>query len=85
MNSYLVATISIAAFFVGQLLVTRRHWTGFLIWAMSNYLVAATCVIQANQATACMFLVYFGANVCSMVSWRRHAPQPKASWEAARS
>jgi nicotinamide riboside transporter PnuC len=71
MDTTLVAALNIAAFFAGQWLVTRRRWTGFLLWALSNALVAAACLLRADSATACMFLVYLSANLCSMASWIR--------------
>jgi hypothetical protein len=71
MTSILPATLSIVAFFVGQALVTRQRWTGFLIWALSNYAVAAHSALQANAAATCMFLVYFAANMHSVLAWSR--------------
>ena len=70
MNASLIALIGIAAFVLGQWLVTRKHWSGFLVWAGSNLMVAVMCLAQANHPTACMFLVYFLANVYSMTAWR---------------
>jgi nicotinamide riboside transporter PnuC len=75
MNSYLPAVINIAAFVIGQMLVTRRHWTGFLVWAAANYLVAITCLTHDNESTGCMFMVYCAANVYSMWLWSRHEEQ----------
>ena len=37
-----IAIISIASFFLGQVLVTRRCFIGFLVWAVSNLLVATS-------------------------------------------
>jgi nicotinamide riboside transporter PnuC len=73
MNASLTAFIGIAAFIVGQWLVTRKQWTGFLVWAGSNLMVAAMCLVQDNRPTACMFLVYCLANVYSMIAWSRSA------------
>jgi hypothetical protein len=75
MNASLIALIGIAAFVVGQWLVTRKHWAGFLVWAGSNLMVAVMCLAQANHPTACMFLVYFLANVYSMMAWTRLDPR----------
>lgn len=73
------AVLSIAAFFIGQLLVTRRHWMGFLVWGISNYTVAAVFALQANAATTCMFLVYFAANMRSMLTWSRQSKPNSAA------
>jgi nicotinamide riboside transporter PnuC len=71
MEFQLAAVINIAAFAIGQYLVTRRSWAGFLIWAGSNLLVATTCLLGKDPAMACLFLVYFAANVYSMHAWTR--------------
>jgi nicotinamide riboside transporter PnuC len=77
MNPYVTAIINISAFAIGQFLVTRRHWVGFLIWAASNLMVAAVCIARGEWATACMFIVYCVANVWSMIAWspRKHGPE----------
>jgi len=71
MNSYLPAVINIAAFFFGQVLVTRGRWSGFLVWAAANYLVAITCINRNDPTTGCMFMVYCTTNLCSMWLWSR--------------
>ena len=73
MSTYLPAIINIAAFVIGQMLVTRRHWTGFLVWAAANYLVAMTSITQNNASTGLMFMVYCSANVYSMWLWSRQS------------
>jgi nicotinamide riboside transporter PnuC len=78
MQLYLPAIINIAAFFVGQVLVTRRHWGGFLIWAASNCSIAAISVVQGSHPTALMFLVYFTANVYSTILWARQSSKGRS-------
>lgn len=81
-----VATISILSFFVGQFLVTRRCCSGFLIWAVSNLLVATVNFATGDQATGCMFVTYFLANTYSLIAWAREAGQDCApATGAARS
>lgn len=76
MSPYLITVISIAAFVTGQLLVTRKQWTGFLIWAASNLLVVVGCLIRGDPPTALMFLAYLIANVYSMLIWARQSKEP---------
>jgi nicotinamide riboside transporter PnuC len=78
MNSYLPAIINIAAFFLGQVLVTRGRWTGFLVWAAANYLVAITCMTRNDGTTGCMFMVYCTANIYSMWLWSRNELRNRA-------
>lgn len=72
MNSYLPAIINIAAFFLGQVLVTRGRWSGFLVWAAANYFVAITCLTHDSETTGCMFMVYCATNIYSMWLWSRN-------------
>lgn len=73
MDSSFPAAINIASFVIGQLLVTRRRWMGFLLWAGANLMIAVTCVMRNDAPTACMFLVYFAANVYSTILWFRQS------------
>jgi len=74
MNTFFPVIINLAAFAAGQWLITRRHWSGFLVWAASNYYFAMSCLATGNQPTAFMFLVYCSANVYSMWIWSRTSP-----------
>ncbi len=67
-----VAIISIISFFAGQLLVTKRCCSGFLVWAGSNLMVAVVNFAAGNHSTGCMFATYFLANSYSLVVWARH-------------
>lgn len=69
--SLTITIISIASFFVGQVLVTRRCFIGFLIWAASNLMVALSEFANGNPSTASMFVIYSAANSYSLVSWWR--------------
>ena len=73
MNTALAA-LSIASFFIGQYLVTRRHWTGFLVWALSNLSVALGSFSAGHGATGTMFAIYFAANAWSLFSWTKPVP-----------
>ena len=65
----IVAIISIVSFFVGQLLVTRRCFAGFLIWAGSNLLVATFKFATGDASTGSLFLIYAAANTYSLIAW----------------
>lgn len=66
-----ITIICIPSFFVGQWLVTKRHRFGFLVWGLSNLIVAAAKFTSGDLATACMFLIYFLANGYSLLSWTK--------------
>ena len=70
-----IAVISMCAFFLGQLLVTRKCCEGFLVWAGSNLVVATWALGVGDPYTACMFAIYCGANLCSMIAWARSGDQ----------
>ena len=67
-----IVMISIAAFFVGQWLVTKKCGSGFLVWAVSNLLIAGSAVATGDWATTCLFITYFSANTCSLIAWAAH-------------
>ena len=69
--SVAITIICIPSFFVGQWLVTKRSRFGFLIWGVSNLIVAAAKFTSGDLATACMFLIYFLANGYSLISWTK--------------
>lgn len=64
-----VAIISIALFFLGQLLVTNRCCCGFLIWAASNLVIVCVNLLTGNLPTAGLFATYFAANLISFFTW----------------
>jgi len=72
MNVQLPVLINVIAFVVGQMLVTRQHWAGFLIWAGSNYLVALSFLGADQPGTAGLFTMYCAANIYSMWRWSRN-------------
>ena len=69
--AHLPTILSIVAFFIGQRLVTRKRWTGFLVWALSNSLLTTHLFLDGNTSTALMFLVYAVVNFRSMLLWLR--------------
>ena len=69
--STLIDIISIISFFAGQVLVTRRCCTGFLVWAASNLMVAVVNFATGNSAMAWMFVTYFLANAYSLFAWAK--------------
>lgn len=69
MNSLTYIMINLVALVVGQYLVTRGHWSGFLIWCAANIYGAATCVATGIPETSCLFAAYFLVNFCSLWSW----------------
>lgn len=69
--SFTIASISIASFFIGQMLVTNRCCIGFLVWAVSNLMVAVLKFATGDHSTACMFVVYFLTNGYSLYAWAR--------------
>lgn len=72
MNMMLPAALNIAAFLLGQWLVTRGRWTGFLLWAASNLMIATCCFLQRGpDPTGGLFVVYATVNVASMLAWRQ--------------
>jgi nicotinamide riboside transporter PnuC len=69
MIASVVTVINIVSFLVGQYLVTRRNGLGFFIWAGSNLMVVVLNIANGSFATACMFIVYCLANLCSVGVW----------------
>ena len=69
--SVAIAIISIISFFVGQALVTKRCCAGFLVWALSNLMVAVLKFASGDPSTGSMFVVYFLANACSLKAWAK--------------
>jgi len=48
-TSYIVANR--AALVIGQWLVTRGHWCGFLVWCSANLYSIFTCVLTGMPQT----------------------------------
>ena len=71
--SVAVAIISIVSFFIGQALVTKRCCFGFLVWAVSNLMVAVLNFSTGDHATGCMFTVYFLTNGYSLFAWAKES------------
>ena len=69
MNSttYIVATL--LAFLLGQWLVTRKHWAGFLVWCAANVYSIVTCVLTNMPQTSFLFAAYLLVNFVSLRSW----------------
>ncbi len=43
MNSLTYVVANLAALVIGQWLVTRGHWAGFLVWCAANFHSIVTC------------------------------------------
>lgn len=69
MNSTTYVMVNLAALFLGQWLVTRGHWSGFLVWCAANYYGIVTCLLSGMPQTACLFGAYFLVNAGSLWSW----------------
>jgi hypothetical protein len=76
MNSVPYIVINLLALVVGQFLVTRGHWSGFLVWCAANIYSAATCVATGIPETSCLFAAYFLVNACSLKAWIAKARRP---------
>ena len=66
-----IAIICMLAFVAGQWLVTKRSRFGFLIWGVSNLIVAAINFSSGDLAAGCLFLIYSLANGYSLFSWAK--------------
>ena len=69
MNSITYVGVSLLAFVLGQWLVTRGHWSGFLVWCLANLYSALTGMVAGTLETSCLFGAYFVANLVSLRSW----------------
>jgi hypothetical protein len=69
MNSITYISVNLLAFVFGQWLVTRGHWSGFLVWGLANIYSALTCVVTGIPETSCLFAAYFLANLASLRAW----------------
>lgn len=69
MNSTAYILITLVAFLLGQWLVTRKHWSGFLVWCAANVYSIVTCILTDMPQTSCLFAAYFIVNFASLSSW----------------
>jgi len=69
MNSTSYIVITLLAFLLGQWLVTRKHWLGFLVWCGANIYSIVTCILTDMPQTSCLFAAYFIVNFASLRSW----------------
>lgn len=81
MDSISYILINLTALVVGQLLVTRGHWAGFLVWSLCNIYSVVICVVTGIPATSCLFAAYFLVNLYSLRTWvgKRYGGVPPAS------
>jgi nicotinamide riboside transporter PnuC len=80
MDSVSYIVINLTALVVGQLLVTRGHWAGFLVWSLCNVYSVVICVVTGIPATSCLFIAYLFVNLYSLRSWlgKRFGGMPSA-------
>lgn len=69
MNSATYIIINLLCLVAGQWLVTRGHWSGFLVWSVCNIYGAIVCVITGIPETSCLFAAYFIVNFSSLCAW----------------
>lgn len=77
MNSVTYISINLFAFLLGQWLVTRGHWAGFLVWCMANVYSVLTCVVTGIPETSCLFATYFLVNLASLRAWFTKSQKPR--------
>ena len=69
MNSITCIVANFAALVLGQWLVTRGHWFGFLVWCAANLYSIVTCVLTGMPQTSVLFGAYFLVNSASLCAW----------------
>jgi hypothetical protein len=69
MNTTTYVVANLAALVVGQWLVTRGHWSGFLVWCAANLYSIVTCLLNDMPQTSCLFGAYFLVNFASLRTW----------------
>jgi hypothetical protein len=69
MNSTAYIVTTLVAFLLGQWLVTRKHWSGFLVWCVANIYSIVTCILTDMPRTSLLFAAYFIVNFASLRSW----------------
>ena len=69
MNSTTYIVITLLAFVLGQWLVTRKHWAGFLVWCAANVYSIFTCILTDMPQTSFLFAAYLIVNCASLRSW----------------
>jgi nicotinamide riboside transporter PnuC len=75
MNSPSYIAFNLVGLVLGQWLVTRGHWTGFLVWCACNVYGVVVCIQSGIPETSCLFGAYFLVNACSLRSWFAKARQ----------
>ncbi len=76
MNSTTYIIANLIALLAGQWLVTRGHWSGFLVWCAANLYSIVTCVVTGMPRTSCLFGAYFIVNFASLWSWLSKSKRP---------
>jgi len=69
MNSTTYIVANLVALVIGQWLVTRGHWSGFLVWCTANLYSIVTCLLTGMPQTCFLFGAYFLVNSASLYSW----------------
>ena len=69
MNSTAYIVTNLAALIIGQWLVTRGRWAGFLVWCGANLYSILTCLLTGMPQTSILFGAYFLVNFVSLWSW----------------
>lgn len=62
-------TFNLVGLVLGQWLVTRRHWSGFLVWAACNVYGGIACFMTGIPETSCLFAAYLIVNLGSLRVW----------------
>ena len=69
MNTITYVIANLTALVLGQWLVTRGHWSGFLVWCAANLYSIVTCLLSGMTQTCLLFGAYFLVNFASLWSW----------------
>jgi nicotinamide riboside transporter PnuC len=69
MNTPSYIAFNLIGLVVGQWLVTKSHWSGFLVWCACNVYGVIACLTTGIPETSCLFAAYFIVNFCSLWSW----------------
>jgi hypothetical protein len=78
MNSTPYVAANLAAFVLGQWLVTRGHWSGFLVWCAANLYSIVICTRTGMPQTGVLFGAYFLVNLASLLAWAAKTRAPTA-------
>lgn len=62
--------VGVALGLIGQVLISQKKRSAFVIWGISNIAIFALNVIAGLYLMAGLFAVYFGFCVYSFIKWR---------------